>query len=520
MKIRRLLLPPFALGLAALLLAPPPPSEGFSTLGTSLAPARRHFRILDNFADASANDNATPDPLFPGQVGAELALWKGATEWASEPWAGTGGGDPTQNLGDGGGNFDFDYAGIAAAPGDKTTSVLGSCSGGTLAYVQLSFGGSWTMRFCDNWTWSDGPGFAPGGQFDIQGVGCHEYGHALGLGHSNVSNATMWPSTSSGNPQRSIASDDIAGLQSIYGIKSPNKPRIDAVSYVQATETVTITGVNFDAVDNEVWFTPAGTTGNGDPRIIVSGVTSSGGVITLSRPPLSGPGVVMVKIPGLNHLHGSNAFPIDLVGPGPQPLSISGVSPSTVDRLIPGTDETVTLIGTGFAAGSTDVLLDGVPLATSFTVVSASTITFDMPDAGLGGHLVEVEKGAESASIPITVAANAAPTLQAGSGDDGDLVPAGGFPVVLAGPPGDLHLLVLSTSSLPSNLPGKIHLDLGASFSQTVNAGLFVIGAGGVATDTVSTGVGGFDLYLQSLRIPIPFAFPFTESNLQHVFVQ
>ncbi|KAL9970692.1 hypothetical protein ACROYT_G023103 [Oculina patagonica] len=43
----------------------------------------------------------------------------------------------------------------------------------------------------------------------------HEIGHALGLRHSNVKGAVMWPSASYGRPK--LHSDDIAGIRSLYG---------------------------------------------------------------------------------------------------------------------------------------------------------------------------------------------------------------------------------------------------------------------------------------------------------------
>ena len=63
--------------LAATLLVPSS-TDAFTVLGTSLSTNLRHFRIYDNFTDASANDNVTPDTNFPGYTGAEMAIWKGA----------------------------------------------------------------------------------------------------------------------------------------------------------------------------------------------------------------------------------------------------------------------------------------------------------------------------------------------------------------------------------------------------------------------------------------------------------
>lgn len=55
------------------------------------------------------------------------------------------------------------------------------------------------------------------GGFYIEDIAAHEFGHALGLGHSTLAQATMYPSTSACNVQnRSLDADDIAGAQALY----------------------------------------------------------------------------------------------------------------------------------------------------------------------------------------------------------------------------------------------------------------------------------------------------------------
>ena len=53
--------------------------------------------------------------------------------------------------------------------------------------------------------------------FYIEDIAAHEFGHVLGLGHSAIPTATMYPSTGACNTSlRSLDPDDIAGIRSLY----------------------------------------------------------------------------------------------------------------------------------------------------------------------------------------------------------------------------------------------------------------------------------------------------------------
>jgi len=319
--ITKLILPATALTGAALLLVPVEPAVGYSTLGGSLGYTQRDFRVYNNFPDAASNNNNTPDANFPGYQGCFIAFWKGAVEWASELHGGDGNGDPAQNggLGSGGANFDPFFAGETSNTGgtnDNVVSSVTSCSSGVLAYCETPISNGWRIRMCESWTWADGPGTSTGGGMDIQGIFCHEYGHALGLGHSTVGSATMYPSASgNGVPARTIAADDSAGVQFIYGVRANNKPKITSLGI--GNGNITVYGSGFTGSGNQVWFTPANVTGtSGNPIIQVTNLSSDGTSISCAIPNNAGPGNVMVRTSGTGHDDMSNAWPTDLADNG------------------------------------------------------------------------------------------------------------------------------------------------------------------------------------------------------------
>ena len=288
MKLKTLLLPTIALGGVAMLLGPAPVSEGYSLIGGSLSTSQRDVRTYNNFTDSTANDNQAADSQFPGHQGAVMAIWKAIVEWGSE-LHGNGNGDPSQTggLGSGGANFDANFQGEASGVGNSNNNIhseLSGSSGGVLAYCETPISDGWRIRYYSGWTWQDGPTIPFGSQIDLQGVACHEYGHALGLGHSGTFGATMYPSISgTGYTQRSIATDDQNGVKAIYGTKSGTKPRI--TNLVVNGSNVTITGTNFSSSNNEVWFTNKDVTSTGsDPVVKLTGISSTGGGTSITVP--------------------------------------------------------------------------------------------------------------------------------------------------------------------------------------------------------------------------------------------
>ncbi len=104
---------------------------------------------------------------------------------------------------------------------------LGVCSGNCLAatftgyYTQRS-NGTWRIFDADIVTntardWASAGETCSGTEFRIEGVMVHEVGHLLGLGHTNVSGATMFPSVSAcNNGPATTESDDEAAIRDLY----------------------------------------------------------------------------------------------------------------------------------------------------------------------------------------------------------------------------------------------------------------------------------------------------------------
>jgi hypothetical protein len=139
------------------------------------------------------------------------AIQEGANAWSSQP-------DSDISLAYGG------TTNSSTRALDRVNNVFFSTESNSnvIADAQWWYDGSgdlidFDIRFFDGgWVFYTGTEGCSGG-FYIEDVVAHEFGHGIGFGHSDVGDATMYPSISRcATTSRSLAADDIAGAAFLY----------------------------------------------------------------------------------------------------------------------------------------------------------------------------------------------------------------------------------------------------------------------------------------------------------------
>ncbi|MCZ6597337.1 MAG: IPT/TIG domain-containing protein, partial [Planctomycetota bacterium] len=190
-------------------------------------------------------------------------------------------------------------------------------------------------------------------------------------------------------------------------------------------------------------------------------------------------------------------------------LTITSIVPSSIDAVVPGTAQTVTINGSGFLSSASisvdGALLTGIP--SPYTVVDSSTITFDMPQINhLGTTPIDVTVAGQTASGAIDVVAPSTPKLQVNSGNEPVvLLTFQGVDITMSSEPNDIYYLFYSTSNLPSSLPGIVDMDIGAGGTSLFQVGIFTIDPTQAWTAVhfpLSGAAIGLTVYVQGVTIP------------------
>jgi hypothetical protein len=172
-------------------------TSGYVLSGPTWAPGPVLYRVNTTNMDL-------PDAVIPA------ALAVGAGAWSSQTRAA----------------FQFQYAGsstVTTNTNDGVNVVMfrNASSGSAIATTYWWSSGSRIID-ADIVFWDGAFKFFTGstgcsGGFYIEDIAAHEFGHVLGLGHSTVASATMYPSVSScATGNRTLDPDDIAGVEALY----------------------------------------------------------------------------------------------------------------------------------------------------------------------------------------------------------------------------------------------------------------------------------------------------------------
>jgi hypothetical protein len=146
-------------------------------------------------------DLSMPSSFYP-------AINAGALTWTTSPastWAWINSSTPGRVL---------KYMSIDG-PNGTLADTTKSWNPSTLVMVAMS------MRYDSGENWYTGTGTPGSGQYDLQSVATHEFGHGLSLEHTNAAcpndstNPTMCASYN-GTAMRTLEADDTAGLQFLY----------------------------------------------------------------------------------------------------------------------------------------------------------------------------------------------------------------------------------------------------------------------------------------------------------------
>ncbi len=169
-------------------------------------------------------DDALPVPFLynPANALPSVDLLK-ATEFAMQQWNGAGGhffrlayeGTTTAIPSVCGGNPDRDGLNVIGWRSDLATGVLGSTCALMTNGPQGRRPVETDISMSTTVGWTDTP-VTPSHALDLWSTVLHEFGHVVGLDHSNVPGSVMKATIGPGQQTRVLSEDDLAGIRALY----------------------------------------------------------------------------------------------------------------------------------------------------------------------------------------------------------------------------------------------------------------------------------------------------------------
>jgi hypothetical protein len=181
------------------------------------------YKWQESTASWAYNPSGKPGALS----GDGAAIAAGANAWngaGGSPWSFTGGGSTSAGTGacTGGQNAALDQQNTVGWKAQSSANVLAvTCTWYNGDRNSPDFGAAveFDMEFAPKWNWTTATPI-PGDGIDLRSVATHEFGHALGLGHTQYdvcSETVMLASYKVGTDRRELRPDDVNGVVALYG---------------------------------------------------------------------------------------------------------------------------------------------------------------------------------------------------------------------------------------------------------------------------------------------------------------
>ena len=228
--------------------------------------------------------------------------------------------------------------------------------------------------FHENYAYFAGSGCSNG--VYLEEVATHEFGHALGLAHTSVPDATMEPAMPSycDTSQLTLEADDISGIRALYPPTTSSSPAPSpSPSTSNTAPSVAISSPSnkssYAAGETISFSGSASDTQDGNLSSNINWTSSIDGSIgtgaSFSRPLSSGTHVITATVTDGGGLSASNQVSVTVADPPTPSSAITGPSLTARGYKVKG-NQTVDLSWSGLSAGSVTISRNGnVILATA-----------------------------------------------------------------------------------------------------------------------------------------------------------